>query len=88
VAQVIRRYAAEGEIDDARGQLALGDLGAFHVRRYGHDFLLQRVWDLRHHLTAYDAVYVALAEALDAVLVTRDRRLASAAGVFARVEVV
>jgi predicted nucleic acid-binding protein len=48
--------------------------------------LLPRVWELRHNLTAYDAVYVALAEALDATLVTRDQRLAQAPGHHARVE--
>src|SRR6267142_1577542 len=58
------------------------------IRRYPHDFLLPRVWDLRNNLTAYDAVYVALAEALDAPLLTRDQRLAAAAGHHARVELV
>jgi predicted nucleic acid-binding protein len=56
------------------------------LHRYPHDFLLLRVWDLRDNLTAYDAVYVALAEALDAPLLTRDRRLAAAAGHHARIE--
>jgi len=88
VAQVIRRYAAHGEIDGERGRGALADLTDFPLRRYPHDFLLPRVWDLRHNLTAYDAVYVALAEALDAVLLTRDQRLAAAAGHHARVELV
>jgi len=86
VAQVIRRYAAQGEIDGDRGRVALGDLCDFRIRRYPHDFLLPRVWALRDNLTAYDAVYVALAEALDAVLLTRDQRLAGAAGNHARVE--
>ena len=49
---------------------------------------LPRVWALRNNLTAYDAVYIALAEALDAPLLTRDRRLAGAAGHRARVELV
>jgi predicted nucleic acid-binding protein len=86
VAQVIRRYAARGEIDGARGGAALADLADFPLRRYPHDFLLTRIWDLRNNLTAYDAAYVALAEALDAPLVTRDARLAAAAGHGARVE--
>jgi len=86
VAQVIRRYAAHGDIDDARGRLALTDLADLTLRRYPHDFLLPRMWDLRHNLTAYDAAYVALAEALDAPLLTRDRRLAAAAGHHARIE--
>ena len=60
----------------------------FPMRRYPDDFLLPRVWDLRHNLTAYDAVYVALAEALDAPLLTRDRRLAAASGHRARIELV
>jgi predicted nucleic acid-binding protein len=88
VAQVVRRYAAKGEIDGERGRTALADLADFPLRRYPHDFLLPRVWDLRSNLTAYDAVYVALAEALDAPLLTRDHRLAAAAGHHARVELV
>jgi predicted nucleic acid-binding protein len=88
IAQVIRRYAANGEIDDERGRAALADLADLPLRRYPHDFLLPRVCDLRNNLTAYDAVYVALAEALDAPLLTRDKRLAAAAGHYARVEFV
>lgn len=88
VAQVMRRYAAKGEIDGTRGRAALDDLADFPLHRYPHDFLLPRVWDLRNNLTAYDAVYVALAEALDAPLITRDRRLAAAPGHRARVELV
>ena len=86
VAQVIRRYAALGEIDQDRGQAALVDLDDFPLRRYPHGFLLPRVWALRHNLTAYDAAYVALAAVLDAPLLTRDRRLAAAAARHARVE--
>jgi predicted nucleic acid-binding protein len=88
VAQVLRRYAARGEIDDERGRTALADLMDFPLRRYPHDLLLPRVWELRNNLTAYDAVYVALAEALDATLLTRDKRIAGAAGHHARVELV
>ena len=77
VAQVIRRYAANGEIDRARGRVALTDLADFPLRRYPHDFLLPRIWDLRNNLTACDAAYVALAEALDVPLLTRDQRLAA-----------
>jgi len=88
VAQVVRRYAAAGEIDEERGRAALADLADFPLNRYPHDFLLPRVWELRNNLTAYDAVYVALAEALDAPLLTRDRRIAGAAGHYARVELV
>lgn len=88
VAQVVRRYAAAGEIDDQRGRAVLADLADLPLHRYPHDVLLPRVWQLRNNLTAYDAVYVALAEALDAPLLTRDRRLAAAAGHGARVELV
>jgi predicted nucleic acid-binding protein len=55
-AQVIRRHAANREINQERGRAALDDLADLPVRRYAHDFLLQRVWNLRHNLTAYDAV--------------------------------
>jgi predicted nucleic acid-binding protein len=86
VAQVVRRYVANGDIDEARGRQALGDLADFPLRRYPHDILLPRIWELRSNLTAYDATYVALAEALGAPLLTRDRRLAAAAGHRARIE--
>jgi predicted nucleic acid-binding protein len=88
VAQVLRRYAGNGEIDGERGRAALADLADLPLHRYPHDFLLPRVWELRENLTAYDAVYVALAEALDAPLLTCDRRLATAPGHQARVELV
>lgn len=88
VTQVLRRYAAGGAIDEGRGRAALADLADFPIRRYSHEWLLPRVWDLRHNLTAYDAVYVALAEALDATVVTRDQRLATAAGAGARVDLI
>ncbi len=51
-------------------------------------FCCRRVWELRHNLAAYDAVYVPLAEALDAPLLTRDRRLATASGHRARIDLV
>ena len=88
VAQVVRRYAANRDIDGERGRMALADLADLPLRRYPHDFLLSRVWDLRNNLTAYDAVYVALAEALDAPLLTCDKRLAAASGHQARIELV
>jgi predicted nucleic acid-binding protein len=87
-AQVLRRYAAAGQITAERGRTALDDLAALGLRRYPHDWMLTRVWQLRDNLTAYDAVYVALSEALAAPLLTRDRRLAAAGGHRARVELV
>jgi len=88
VAQVVRRYTAAGELNAERGREALADLADFPLLRYPHDFLLPRVWELRHNLTAYDAVYVALAEALGAPLLTRDQRLAAAPGHHIQVELV
>ena len=88
VAQVLRRYALAGEINPGRCREALGDLADFPLSRYPHHLLLPRVWDLRDNLTAYDAVYVALAEALEAPLLTRDRRLAAAPRHRARIELV
>jgi len=88
VAQVIRRYAANGDIGSDRGSAALTDLGDLPLQRYSHSLLLPRIWALRYNLTAYDAAYVALAEALDAVLITRDKRLASAAGHNARIDLI
>jgi predicted nucleic acid-binding protein len=88
VTQAIRRFAAISAIDGQRGRAALDDLADFPLQRYPHDMLLPRVWELRHNLTAYDAVYVALAEALSAPLLTRDRRLAASPGNYARIELV
>ena len=80
VAHVLRRYALAGDLLHERGREALRDLVELDIRRYPHDVLLSRVWELRANVTASDAVYLALAEVLDAPLVTADRRLASASG--------
>ena len=87
VAQVIRRYCRAGELSAERGRETLADLADLPLSRYPHDFLLARIWDLRHNLTAYDASYIALAETLDAPLLTCDRRLAAASDHDAVVEV-
>lgn len=86
VAHVLRRYANAGEISEERGREALSDLADFPIRRYPHGFLLTRVWTLRSNFTAYDAIYVALAEALNARFLTRDQRLAAAIRNHAEVE--
>jgi predicted nucleic acid-binding protein len=86
VAQVLRRYVREKAINEQRGEEALEDLCDLPLNRYPHDFLLPRVWELRATLTAYDAVYVALAEVLDAPLLTCDSRIASASGHHASIE--
>ena len=88
VAQVLRRYQLRGELDDARGRIAIADLKALTLHRYPHEFLIPRVWELRENLTAYDAVYVALAEVLEAPLVTCDFALAGAPGNEAVIELV
>ncbi len=85
VAQVTRRYAARGEIDGARGAAMLAALAALPIQRHAQTRMLGRIWELRHNVTAYDAAYVALAELLDAPLLTLDRRLATAAAHRARV---
>jgi predicted nucleic acid-binding protein len=87
VAQVLRRYALSGEMSDERSEQAHQDLADLPLTRYPHDIFLRRIWSLRRNLTAYDAAYVALAEALDAPLITRDAALAKVSGHRARVEV-
>jgi len=80
VTQVLRRLVGASVITAARGRASveiLQDLGLF---RHPARLLLPRVWSLREKLTAYDAVYVALAEALGCPLVTFDGRLARAPG--------
>ena len=88
VAQAYRRAVYEGAVSAARAAEALEDLVLLDVFRYPHDRLLPRVWELRQNLTAYDASYVALAEALDCPLLTCDRRLARSGHGRARVELV
>ena len=72
----------------SRAEAAIQDLLDLRITRYPHSVLLPRIWQLRHNLSAYDAAYVVLAEKLGATLLTRDARLASAAGHTATIEVV
>lgn len=88
IAQVLRRYALSGQVTAQRCSEALQDWDAFRVHRYPHDVLLQRIWALRENLTAYDAAYVALAEAIGAPLLTRDARIAGAPGHSAQIELI
>lgn len=87
VASVLRRQVSRGELELRRAELALDDLVAIPMARAAHVPLLVRAWELRANLTVYDAAYVALAEALDAPLVTADSRLAHAPGLRCAVEV-
>jgi predicted nucleic acid-binding protein len=88
VAQVLRRYARTGEVDEERCREALDDLAVLRVERHRHDILLKRVWELRHHISAYDAVYVALAETLASPVVTCDRPLSRTTGHEAEIELI
>lgn len=87
VAQVLRRSERVGLVSSDRALQALLRLEELGIVRYAHESLLERIWELRANLTAYDAAYVALAEELDAPLVTHDAKLAAAPGHRARVEV-
>lgn len=87
VVQVLRRFEQRGELSPERGLAALRLFQALPIRRHRHEPLLTRIWALRANCTAYDAAYVSLAEALDAVLVTCDDRLGHAPGMRATVEV-
>jgi predicted nucleic acid-binding protein len=88
VLQVLRRLCAQKEMTADRGRAAFEDFMALPITRYGHGSLVARIWALRHNMTAYDAAYVALAEALEAPLITRDRRRGTAPSHTALIEVV
>ncbi len=87
VLHALRRLSFGGVVSSERALLALSRLRDTQLQRYPHTALIERIWQLRDNLTAYDAAYVALAEALNAPLVTRDARLARAPGIRAEVEV-
>lgn len=82
-----RRLAQKRAIDARRLQLAIVDLTDLELQRVPHLGFLARCWELRDNLTPYDATYVALAEQLEATLLTGDRRIAGAAGIRCAVEV-
>jgi predicted nucleic acid-binding protein len=77
VVQALRRHVSAGALHAGRAREALDNFAAFPLTRYPHNVLLARIWELGANLTAYDAAYIALAEALAAPLVTRDGALAS-----------
>ena len=88
VVSALRRFVLGKQLPAAQAQTAIDDLAAFPMRRHGHGPLLDRVFELRHNLSAYDALYLALAEGLEATLVTCDEALAEVPGAKAPVELV
>lgn len=88
IAQVLRRYVLLGTIDAKQGRWALRRWRDIDVERHPHEPFLERVWQLRANVTAYDAIYVALAETLSAKLISGDRKLARAPGLKGRIELI
>jgi predicted nucleic acid-binding protein len=80
VLSVIQTQHRRGRLDDTAAAQAVADLRAWPAQRWPHRPLLPRAWELRGNVRGYDALYVALAELLDAALVTLDTRLARATG--------
>ena len=88
VTQTLRRLVLAGELPPRRAEQALDDYSQLVIERHSHRDLIKRAWQLKDSLTAYDAIYVALAEALDSVLLTCDGRMARAHGHHARIRLV
>lgn len=88
VTQGLRRLVRSGEVTPARAAEAIADLMDLDLHRHAHLDVLTRAWQLRENITAYDAMYVALAEALDATVITCDAPLAKAPGHRAQIEAV
>lgn len=80
VVSALRGIVRRGAVTVQRAEDALKDYLDLPLTRHGHQALLHRCLELRDALPAYDAAYVALAEGLNAELVTADRRLARVAG--------
>ena len=85
---VWRRHVAAKLMTARRASLAVSDLENLPLRRSPHRPLLERIWELRNGVTPNDAAYVALAEALDVVLVTANARLARAPGIRCEMEAI
>jgi predicted nucleic acid-binding protein len=88
VLSIIRRDHLLGRLDLTAAQQAVEDLRAWPGDRFGHRSLLERAWELRDRVRGWDAMYVALAEALDATLLTLDERLGRVRGLRCSIEVV
>ena len=87
VGQVVRRYVLRGEVSVARAAAAFEDLADLPIRRFPHTELLPRAFALRSNATVYDGIYLALAEALDAPLMSCDAALADVPRCTAKVEI-
>jgi predicted nucleic acid-binding protein len=87
VFSVVRREHRAGRLDRTAASQAIEDLEAWPAERFSHRLLLDRAWQLRDAVRGWDAMYVALAEALNAILLTSDQRLANAAGPRCEIEV-
>lgn len=87
IISTLRHAARAGGLDMRRSSQALVDLAVLPLRRISHLPLLSRIWELRDNLTAYDAAYVALAEGLDALLLTADGPMGRAPGIRCEIEV-
>jgi len=83
---VLRREHQRGRLDRTEAAQAVEDLVMWPGERFGHRLLLPRAWELRDTVRGWDAMYVALAEILEAVLVTTDRRLVAATGPTCRID--
>ena len=83
----LRGMVLRGDVSRTRSEEVRADFADLRWSRYSHAAFLDRIWELKENLTAYDAAYVALAEALNAPLVTTDARLARAPGIRTEVEV-
>jgi predicted nucleic acid-binding protein len=81
VMTVVRRFVREHALTAENGLERVRAMSAFPIRRYPHTELTERVWALRERVASNDGFFVALAEALDAPLVTTDRRLARVKGI-------
>ncbi len=87
IASALRRNVRSRAMSSRRAAQAIEDLGDLRLHRYPHAPFLARTWELRENITTYDAVYVALAEALETVFVTADERLARTPGMRCACEV-
>jgi predicted nucleic acid-binding protein len=86
VASIWRGYSRAGRLPARRAEVAIADLAGMPLQRAPHGPLMPRIWELRDNLSASDASYVALAEAIDTILLTGDQRLASAPGIQCEIE--